>query len=123
MRDAAASDRSVAVVFAGWLNVNIPRQGATTREFLVDPLHADVVVFGTFVPRNYDHRRQPDCADGGGDCLLANVAALRPIRTALALRRGLRRDAGDALRALLGGPGGLEPPSPFPEGPGGPEAV
>ena len=84
MRDAATGDRSVAVVFAGWLNVNIPRQGATAREFLVDPLHADVVVFGTFVPRNYDHRRQPDCADGGGDCLLANVAALRPIRTALA---------------------------------------
>ena len=84
MRDAATGDRSVAVVFAGWLNVNIPRQGATAREFLVDVLHADVVVFGTFVPRNYDHRRQPDCADGGGDCLLANVAALRPVRTALA---------------------------------------
>ena len=90
MRDAAAGDRSVAVVFAGWLNVNIPRQGATAREFLVDVLHADVVVFGTFVPRNYDHRRQPDCADGGGDCLLANVAALRPIRAGVGLARAAR---------------------------------
>ena len=70
---------TVAVCFAGWLNVAVPGAGATAREFMVDVLSADAFVAGTYLPRNWSGR-PADCDDGGHECLLSKLVSLSPYR-------------------------------------------
>ena len=67
---------TVAICFAGWLNVNIPFNGASARRHLVSSLAADAFVAGTFNVNATGGA--PDCHDTGGKCLLGQLRELRP---------------------------------------------
>lgn len=54
MRKQPPPVAAVAVCLPGWLNVSIPAAGQLTRQYLVDPLKADVFVAGTY-------RAESDC--------------------------------------------------------------
>ena len=69
MRKQPPPVAAVAVCLSGWLNVSIPAAGQLTRQYLVDPLKADVFVAGTY-------RAESDCAA----CLRERLRGLQPIR-------------------------------------------
>jgi hypothetical protein len=48
--DLEAPFARVAVLYSGWLGVTIPDRGRTAKQALVEPLGADVIVAGTFLP-------------------------------------------------------------------------
>ena len=47
---AGAGASTIAVTFSGWLGVHIPAAGRSARKALVDPMGADVLVAGTYLP-------------------------------------------------------------------------
>lgn len=69
MRKQPPPVAALAVCLSGWLNVSIPAAGQLTRQYLVDPLKADVFVAGTY-------RAESDCAA----CLRERLRGLQPIR-------------------------------------------
>lgn len=84
---AVATD--VAVCFAGWLNVNIPDNGASARANLVDALAADAFLAATYKPPRWPERPfQPDChlrrrraasaVSHEAQCLLNRIEGLKP---------------------------------------------
>jgi hypothetical protein len=74
MPAVASANATVAVCYSGWLAVRVPQHGFLARQHLVDVLHADVFVAGTFWPS--------DCGAGGFDScserLFNRLRGLRP---------------------------------------------
>ena len=88
-----AADRSVvsavAVCLSGWLGRALPGGGASVRTHVIDELNADA-----FLAATYD---VGDCPFGGSECLMANVAGLRPF-TAVSMERMISLDG---LRTMV----------------------
>lgn len=63
----------VVVCYSGWLNVNVPDAGHKARALLIDPLRADVILYGTYLASDCG----PSQADGS--CLWQRVSGLEPI--------------------------------------------
>ena len=79
----------VAVCFAGWLNVNIPGNGASARANLVDALAADAFLAATYKPPGWPERppradcrprrrRAASAVSHEAQCLLDQVEGLKP---------------------------------------------
>ena len=73
MPDHSLGGSSIAVCYAGWMNVNVPERGATARRHLGDVLGADVFLAGTFFSKGQFATK--NCK---GKCLLKKVAGLAP---------------------------------------------
>ena len=74
---------AVAVCLSGWLGRALPGGGASVRRHVIDELNADA-----FLAATYD---VGDCPFGGSECLMANVAGLRPF-TAVSMERMISLD-------------------------------
>lgn len=72
----------VAVCFSGWLNVNIPQNGATARRNVIDALAADVFIAGTYDATASVHYVTDCPRRRDTSCLQRKIAGLQPITRA-----------------------------------------